>query len=87
MGPLDSPNHEAGRSRWLTHIRNLARNMPVKHRAMQEVNVENVVENDGDIMLAWEDNEKTMKAKIFNWQDVVLITQDKDNKRWVVITF
>ena len=28
-------NHEAGRSRWLTHIRNLACNMPVEHRAMQ----------------------------------------------------
>ena len=50
--PLVPPNHEAGRSHRLTHIRNLARNMPVKHRAMQEVNVENVVENDGDIMLA-----------------------------------
>ena len=54
---------------------------------MQEVNGENVVENDGDIMLAWEDNEKTMKAKLFDWQDVMLITQDKDNKLWVVITF
>ena len=30
-------NHEAGRSRRLTHIRNLARNMPVEHKAMQEV--------------------------------------------------
>ena len=38
-------------------------------------------------MLTGEDNEKTMKAEIFNWQDVMLIAQDKDNKHWVVITF
>ena len=31
--------------------------------------------------------EKTMKAKIFDWQDVVPITPDKDNKLWVVIKF
>ena len=28
-----------------------------------------------------------MKAEIFDWQDVMLITQEKDNKHWVVITF
>lgn len=28
-----------------------------------------------------------MKVEIFDWQDVMLITQDKDNKLWVVITF
>ena len=41
---------------------------------------QNIVENDRDIMLAREYNEKTMKAEIFNWQDVMPITQDKDNK-------
>ena len=34
---LIPPNHEAGWSRRLTHIRNLAHNMPVEHKAMQEV--------------------------------------------------
>ncbi|XP_075654860.1 uncharacterized protein LOC142625034 [Castanea sativa] len=34
---LIPPNHEAGQSCRLTHIRNLAHNMPVEHRAMQEV--------------------------------------------------
>ena len=37
---LIPPNHEEGRSCWLTHIRNLACNMPVEHRAMQEVSGE-----------------------------------------------
>ena len=36
-------NQEAGRSHRLTHIRNLARNMPVEHRATQEVNGEIIV--------------------------------------------
>ena len=36
-------NHEDGRSCRLTHICNLAHNMPVKHRAMQEVNGEIIV--------------------------------------------
>ena len=40
---LIPPNHEAGRSRRLTHIRNLARNMSVEHRTMQEVNGEIIV--------------------------------------------
>ena len=40
---LISPNHETGRSRRLTHICNLARNMPVEHRAMQEVSGEIIV--------------------------------------------
>ena len=40
---LIPPNHEAGWSRRLTHIRNLARNMQVEHRAMQEVNGEVIV--------------------------------------------
>ena len=40
---LIPPNHEAGQSRRLTHIRNLARNMPVEHRAMQEVSGEIIV--------------------------------------------
>ena len=38
-----SPNQEARRSCRLTYIRNLARNMPVEHRAMQEVNGEVIV--------------------------------------------
>ena len=38
-----SPNQEARRSCRLTYIRNLARNMPVEHRAMQEVNGEIIV--------------------------------------------
>ena len=37
------PNHEAGRSRRLTHICNLACNMPVEHRAMQEVSGEIII--------------------------------------------
>ena len=37
---LIPPNHEDGRSCRLTHIRNLAHNMPVEHSAMQEVNGE-----------------------------------------------
>ena len=36
-------NQEAGQSHRLTHICNLARNMPVEHRAMQEVNGEIIV--------------------------------------------
>ena len=40
---LIPPNHEEGRSCWLTHIRNLACNMPVEHRAMQEVSGEIIV--------------------------------------------
>ena len=40
---LIPPNQEAGQSRRLTHIRNLARNMPVEHRATQEVNGEIIV--------------------------------------------
>ena len=40
---LIPPNHEDGRSCRLTHIRNLAHNMPVEHRAMQEVNGEIIV--------------------------------------------
>ena len=40
---LIPPNHEDGQSRWLRHIRNLARNMPVEHRAMQEVSGEIIV--------------------------------------------
>ena len=40
---LIPPNHEAGRSRWLTHIHNLARNMPIEHKAMQEVSGEIIV--------------------------------------------
>ena len=48
---------------------------------------QNIVENDRGIMLAREYNEKTMKAEIFNWQDAVPITLEKDNKTWVVITF
>ena len=36
-------NHEDGQSCRLTHIRNLARNMPVEHRAMQEVSGEIIV--------------------------------------------
>ena len=31
---LIPPNHKARRSRQLTHIRNLACNMPIEHRAM-----------------------------------------------------
>ena len=34
---LIPPNHKVGRSHRLTHIRNLARNMLVEHRAMQDV--------------------------------------------------
>ena len=40
---LIPPNHEARRSRRLTHIRNLARNMLAEHRAMQEVSGEIIV--------------------------------------------
>ena len=40
---LIPPNHEARQSRWLTHICNLARNMPIEHRAMQEVSGEIIV--------------------------------------------
>ena len=40
---LIPPNHEGGQSRWLTHIRNLARNMPVEQSAMQEGNGEIIV--------------------------------------------
>ena len=40
---LIPPNQEAGRSCRLTHIHNLACNMPVEHRAMQEVNGEIIV--------------------------------------------
>ena len=40
---LIPPNHKAGWSRRLTHIRNLARNMSVEHRTMQEVNGEIIV--------------------------------------------
>ena len=31
------PNHEARRNRRLTHIRNLARNMPVEHRLCKKL--------------------------------------------------
>ena len=37
------PNQEAGRSHRLTHIHNLARNMLVEHRAVQEVSGEIIV--------------------------------------------
>ena len=40
---LIPPNQEAGQSCWLTHIHNLACNMPVEHRAMQEVSGEIIV--------------------------------------------
>ena len=40
---LIPPNQDARRNRRLTHIRNLARNMPVEHRAMQEVSGEIIV--------------------------------------------
>ena len=40
---LIPPNHEARQSRWLTHICNLARNMPIEHKAMQEVSGEIIV--------------------------------------------
>ena len=40
---LIPPNYEDGQSRRLTHIRNLARNMLVEHRAMQEVSGEIIV--------------------------------------------
>ena len=40
---LIPPNHEDGQSCRLTHIRNLAHNMPVEHRAMQEVSGEIIV--------------------------------------------
>ena len=40
---LIPPNHKARRSHQLTHIRNLAHNMPVEHRAMQEVSGEIIV--------------------------------------------
>ena len=40
---LIPPNHEVGRSHRLTHIRNLARNMLVEHRAMQDVSGEIIV--------------------------------------------
>ena len=34
---LIPPNHKAGRSRRLTHIRNLARNMPIEHRLCKKL--------------------------------------------------
>ena len=37
---LIPPNHEVGQNRWFTHIRNSAHNIPVEHRAMQEVSGE-----------------------------------------------
>ena len=40
---LIPPNQDARRNRRLTHIRNLARNMPVEYRAMQEVSGEIIV--------------------------------------------
>ena len=40
---LIPPNQEAGRSHRLTHIHNFARNMPVEHRAMQEVSCEIII--------------------------------------------
>ena len=40
---LIPPNHEVGQSRRITYIRNLARNMPVEHKAMQEVSGEIIV--------------------------------------------
>ena len=40
---LIPPNHKDRLSCRLTHIRNLARNMPVEHRAMQEVSGEIIV--------------------------------------------
>ena len=40
---LIPPNQEAGQSHRLTHIHNLACNMPVEHRAMQEVSGEIII--------------------------------------------
>ena len=40
---LIPPNHEVGRSHQLTHIHNLAHNMLVEHRAMQDVSGEVIV--------------------------------------------
>ena len=40
---LIPPNQEAGQSHRLTHIHNLACNMPVEHRAMQEVSCEIII--------------------------------------------
>ena len=40
---LIPPNQDARRNRRLTHIRNVARNMPVEYRAMQEVSGEIIV--------------------------------------------
>ena len=50
---LISPNHDVGRRRRLTHIRNLTRNMPVEHRAMQEVNGEIIVLYLKTFFIAW----------------------------------
>ena len=50
---LIPPNHEAGRSRWLTYIRNLARNMLVEHTAMQEVSGEIIVLYLKTFFIAW----------------------------------
>ena len=50
---LIPPNHEAGRSLWLTHICNLARNMPVEHRAMQKVSGEIIALYLKTFFIAW----------------------------------
>ena len=50
---LIPPNHEVGRSRWPSQIRNLACNMPVKHRAMQEVSGEIIVLYLKTLFIAW----------------------------------
>ena len=46
-------NHEVGRSRQFTHIQNLARNMLVEHRAMQEVSGEIIVLYLKTFFIAW----------------------------------
>ena len=61
--------------------------MSLQNTMMVNTDDEECHRKDGDNMLAWEENKKTMKAKIFDWPDVMPITQDKDNKLWVVITF
>ena len=50
---LIPPNHEAGQSRWLAHIRNLARNILGEHRAMQEVSGEIIVLYLKTFFIAW----------------------------------
>ena len=50
---LIPPNHEVGQNRWFTHIRNSARNIPVEHRAMQEVSGEIIVLYLKTFFIAW----------------------------------